>query len=116
MHVYMCMETCTHTRTHGYIQVHAPDTNFSRSQLIPLTLSTSAHKVCLMLGISLNALHIQLHGDIIRRLDPYEHPLVLQNEYLAGLGYSDISRIQHEGLMDDLCYLIKFYAGRENGL
>ncbi len=97
--------------THGYIRVHAPDTNFSRSQSLPCTLSTSAHKICLMLGISLNALHVQLNGDIIRRLDPYEHPLVLQNEYLAGLGYSDISRIQEEGLSEDLAFLIKFYAG-----
>ena len=97
--------------THGFIRVYAPETDFSKSQLIPCTLSTSAHKICLMLGISLNALHVQLNGDIIRRLDPYEHPLVLQNEYLAGLGYNDISRIQNDGVGEDLGYLIRFYAG-----
>ena len=91
--------------------MYAPDVGYSKSQMVPCTLSTSAHKICLMLGISLNALHVQLNGDIIRRLDPYEHPLVLQNEYLAGLGYNDIVRIQEEGTKEDLGYLIRFYAG-----
>ena len=97
--------------THGFLRVFAPDAEYSKSQLVPCTLSTSAHKVCLLLGISLNALHVQLNGDVIRRLDPYEHPLVLQNEYLAGLGYNDIIRIQEEGPNVDLGYLIRFYAG-----
>ncbi len=97
--------------THGFIRVYAPDVQYTKSQLVPCTLSTSAHKICLLLGISLNALHVQLNGDVIRRLDPYEHPLVLQNEYLAGLGYNDIIKIQEEGSQDDLGYLIRFYAG-----
>lgn len=96
---------------HGFIRVYAPDVQYSKSQLVPCTLSTSAHKICLTLGISLNALHVQLNGDVIRRLDPYEHPLVLQNEYLAGLGFHDIARIQEEGPSEDLGYLIRFYAG-----
>ena len=53
--------------THGFIRVYAPDIDFGKSQLMPCTLSTSAHKICVMLGISLNALHVQLNGDIIRR-------------------------------------------------
>ena len=100
--------------THGFIRVYAPDVQYSKCQLVPCTLSTSAHKICLLLGISLNALHVQLNGDVIRRLDPYEHPLVLQNEYLAGLGFSDIIRIQEEGPSVDLGYLIRFYAGRRS--
>ncbi len=97
--------------THGFIRVYAPDVQYSKYQLVPCTLSTSVHKVCLLLGISLNALHVQLNGDVIRRLDPYEHPLVLQNEYLAGLGFNDIIRIQEEGPKEELGYLIRFYAG-----
>lgn len=97
--------------THGFIRVFAPEADSQRSQLVPCTLSTSAHKICLMLGISLNALHVQMNGDIIRRLDPYEHPLVLQNEYLAGLGFNDISRIQQEGVNEELGFLIRYYAG-----
>ncbi len=97
--------------THGFIRVYAPDVQYSKYQLVPCTLSTSAHKICLILGISLNALHVQMNGDVIRRLDPYEHPLVLQNEYLAGLGFNDIMRIQEEGPKEDLGFLIRFYAG-----
>ena len=98
---------------HGFIRVYPPDlSNFNYSQLIPVTDSTSVHRVCIMLGVSLNALHVQLNGDIIRRMDPYEHPLVLQNEYLTGLGYSDIHRIQREGTKEELGYLVRFYAGQ----
>ena len=102
--------------THGFIRVFAPEADSSRSQLVPCTLSTSAHKICLMLGISLNALHVQMNGDIIRRLDPYEHPLVIQNEYLAGMGYSDIGRIQTNGVEEELSYYIRFYAGKKQSI
>lgn len=97
--------------TNGFIRIYAPNTNYSASQLIPCSLNTSAHKITLMLGVSLNALHIQFNGDVIRRLDPYEHPLVLQNEYLAGLGYTDIRRIQEAGLNEETGFLVRFYAG-----
>lgn len=46
-----------------------------------------------------------------RRLDPYEHPLVLQNEYLSKIGFHDVYRIQKEGLSVELGYLIRFYSG-----
>ena len=98
--------------THGFIRVCPPDENYGHSQLVPCSLSTTAHKICHILGISVNALHIQLNGDIIRRLDPYEHPLVLQNEYLSGLGYSDIQRMQEEGMHEEIRYIICFYAGK----
>ena len=97
--------------SHGFIRVFAPNTDYNTSHLIPCTLNTSAHTLCLHLGISPNALHIQLGGDIIRRLDPYEHPLVLQNDYLTGLGYCDKTRIQEQGCNADIGYLIRFYAG-----
>lgn len=48
----------------------------------------------------------------VRRLDPYEHPLVVQNDYLTRLGYTDIGRMQEQGLSEDLGYLVKFFAGK----
>ena len=36
---------------------------------------------------------------------------MLQNDYLTGLGYGDMSRIQEQGCNEDLGYLIRFYAG-----
>ena len=100
--------------SHGFIRVYPASlgaVHINSSQLVPCSLSTSAHRICLMLGISINALHVQMNGDVIRRLDPYEHPLALQNELLSGLGYTDLGRIQHEGATADLAYLIRFYAG-----
>ena len=63
-------------------------------------------------GVAPNSLHVQFGGDLIRRLDPYEHPLVLQNEYLSKIGYQDVYRIQMESLSVDLGYLIRFYSGK----
>ena len=96
----------------GFIRVFPPNVNsYATSYLIPCTLTTTAHQVCLMLGISLNSLHVQYNGDIIQRLDTYEHPLMLQNEYLVSIGYCDLDRIQEEGTSEDLGYLIRFYYG-----
>ena len=98
--------------SHGFIRVYAPDmTNFFNSRLVPVTLSTTVQQVTHSLGLSMNSLHIQLSGDIIRRMDTYEHPLVIQNDYLNGLGYDDITRIQEEGVKQELGYLIRFYSG-----
>lgn len=98
--------------TNGFIRVYVPDTNFNKSYLLPLSLNTPAHRVCLVLGIPPNSLHVQLNGDIIRRLDPYENPLVIQNEYLATIGYNDVTRIQEEGAKPELGFLIRFYTGK----
>ena len=97
---------------HGFIRVYPPDMScFVNSQLMPLTLSTTAHKVCLLLGLAVNALHVQLSGDKVRRLDPDERPLAIQHHYLATLGYTDVTRIQEEGAKEELAYLVKFYSG-----
>lgn len=98
--------------SNGFVRVYAPDiSNFTASQLVPCSLDTSVHKICIQLGININSLHVQLHGDVIRRLDPRELPLLLQNDYLVSLGYTDISRIQEEGHKEELAYLVKFYSG-----
>ena len=98
----------------GFVRVYWPEGNgldFEKSQLVPVTLSTTAQKVCILLGIPLNALHIQLNGDIIRRLDPYEHPLVIQNDYLNKMGFTDMGRVQEEGPTEEIGYFIRFYSG-----
>ena len=96
---------------HGFIRVYTPESDFRKSQRMPCELTTTAQKLCLMLGAPPNSLHVQLNGDIIRRLDPYDHPLVLQNEYLTSVGHTDLGRIQEEGNKEELGYMIRFYSG-----
>ncbi|KAK0051379.1 PH domain leucine-rich repeat-containing protein phosphatase 2 [Biomphalaria pfeifferi] len=101
--------------SHGFIRVFQSDTD-GTGRLFPCTLSTPAQKICLQLGIPGNALHVQLSGDVIRRMEAIDCPLAIQNEYLAGLGYSDIRYIQEAGPKEDLAYLVRFYAGKPASL
>ncbi|XP_061163217.1 PH domain leucine-rich repeat-containing protein phosphatase 2-like isoform X1 [Saccostrea echinata] len=94
----------------GFVRVFQPDSEVSK--VFPCTLSTTAHKLCLQCGRPPNSLHIQLNGDIIRRLEPIDSPLAIQNEYLQTVGYKDIRKIQQMGLCSDLPWLVKFYAGK----
>lgn len=96
--------------SHGFIRVSSSESD-DNSRLFPCTLSTTAQKICMQLGIPHNALHVQLNGDIIRRMEPFDCPLAVQNEYLASIGYGDIRRIQEEGAKEELRYLVKFYSG-----
>ncbi|XP_013390226.1 uncharacterized protein LOC106158698 [Lingula anatina] len=98
--------------SNGFIRVFIPDSDLSKSYLIPLTLNTPAGRVCQILGIPPNSLHVQLNGDIIQRLEPYENPLVIQNEYLATIGYTDVTRIQEEGHNPEIGFQIRFYTGK----
>lgn len=98
--------------SNGFIRVYRPDiSNFTTSQLVPCSQNTSVQKICNQLGLNSNTLHVQLHRDVIRRLEPSELPLLLQNDFLASLGYTNIVRIQEEGHKEELAYLIKFYSG-----
>ncbi|XP_070202182.1 PH domain leucine-rich repeat-containing protein phosphatase 2-like isoform X2 [Littorina saxatilis] len=97
--------------SHGFIRVSSSESD-DNSRLFPCTLSTTAQKICMQLGIPHNALHVQLNGDIIRRMEPFDCPLAVQNEYLASIGYGDIRRIQEEGAKEELRYLVKFYSGK----
>lgn len=97
--------------SNGFIRVFQSDTD-PNARLFPCTLSTPAQKICLQLGIPGNALHVQLSGDVIRRMEPFDCPLAIQNEYLAGIGYSDIRYIQEAGPKEDLSFLVRFYAGK----
>ncbi|BFZ13214.1 hypothetical protein BsWGS_16253 [Bradybaena similaris] len=96
---------------HGFIRVYTSEDE-TNARVFPCTISTPAQKICLQLAIPGNSLHVQMNGDVIRRMEPFDCPLAIQNEYLAGLGYSDIKYIQEEGLKESLAYLIRFYAGK----
>ncbi|CAH1779251.1 unnamed protein product [Owenia fusiformis] len=96
----------------GFVRIYAADSDFRKSQLVPCNISTTAHKISLRLGIPPNSLHVQFNGDIIKRVSPHQCPLVMQNEYLEGLGYTSLRRIQDEGASMELGYLIRFYTGK----
>jgi len=96
----------------GFIRVFAPGgAGTKASRLVPTTLTTTAHKICLQLGVPGTSLHVQLAGESLRRLEPHEQPLAIQNDYLATLGYSSVAAMQAEGISEDLVYLVKFYSG-----
>jgi len=96
----------------GFVRVFAPGgASVRASRSVPCTLATTAHKICLQLGIPGTSLHVQLAGDAVRRLEPHDRPLAIQNDYLMTLGYNNIAAMQAEGISDDLAYLVKFYSG-----
>jgi len=94
----------------GFVRVFAPG-SVRASRLVPCTLMTTAHKICLQLGIPGTSLHVQLAGDAVRRLEPHDRPLTIQNDYLTTLGYTSVAAMQAEGISEDLAYLVKFYSG-----
>ncbi|RVE74587.1 hypothetical protein OJAV_G00023030 [Oryzias javanicus] len=57
-------------------------------------------------------LYIQLHGDLVRRMDSSERPLQMVYDYLTSMGYADLTRVQHEAANSDLSCLIRFYSER----
>jgi len=96
----------------GFVRVFAPGgVGVRASRLVPCTLTTTAHKVCLQLGVPGTSLHVQMAGDAVRRLEPNDRPLAMQNDYLTTLGYTNVAAVQAEGISEDLVYLIKFYSG-----
>lgn len=97
----------------GLVRVFSSESSGKVSHLVPATLTTTAQRICYQCNMPQNSLHMQLNGDIIRRLEPYDCPLAIQNEYLATIGYNDIRKIQEEGANEDLAYLVKFYAGMQ---
>ena len=101
--------------SHGFVHVFKSDTDIS-PKLFPCTLTTTAQKLCIHCGMPPNSLHVQFNGDIIRRLDPFDCPLAIQNDYLQDIGYVDMKKIQEIGLQKDIAYLVKFYAGKYIGL
>jgi len=101
----------TADRGNGFVLVHRPDQTDSPTN-IPCRLITTAHDICLQLGVSNNAMHVVYGGLTSRRLGSLECPLALQNDYLAGLGHTTIADVQDEGTNRELKHLIAFYSGR----
>ena len=97
-------------RANGFIRVFPSDCH-GPSQLVPCSLSTTTHRLCLQLKISNAALHVQFCNGFVQRLEPQSYPLGIQNDFLANLGHSDIAGIQQEGCSEDLQHLVKFFSG-----
>uniref|UniRef100_A0A665VWL3 PH domain leucine-rich repeat-containing protein phosphatase 2 n=1 Tax=Echeneis naucrates TaxID=173247 RepID=A0A665VWL3_ECHNA len=78
-------------------------------QLVLCSTSTTVEELCAQRNGQ--GLYVQLHGDLIRRLDPSERPLQILYDYLAAMGYADPVRVQQEAANSDLSCLIRFYSG-----
>uniref|UniRef100_A0A5F9DJ73 PH domain leucine-rich repeat-containing protein phosphatase 2 n=1 Tax=Oryctolagus cuniculus TaxID=9986 RepID=A0A5F9DJ73_RABIT len=76
--------------------------------LVLCTVETPASEICA--GEGRESLYIQLHGDLVRRLEPTERPLQIVYDYLSRLGFDDPVRIQEEATNPDLGCMIRFYG------
>nr|XP_020462839.1 PH domain leucine-rich repeat-containing protein phosphatase 2 isoform X3 [Monopterus albus] len=79
-------------------------------QLVLCSTSTTVEELCAQRDGQ--GLYVQLHGDLVRRLDPSEHPLQMVYDYLTAMGYTDPVRVQQEAANSDLSCLIRFYSER----
>ncbi|KAJ8400489.1 hypothetical protein AAFF_G00396130 [Aldrovandia affinis] len=77
-------------------------------RLVLCSTSTTVEELCGQGDCK--GLYLQLHGDLIRRLDPTERPLQIVYDYLAAMGYKDPMRIQWEAANSDLSCMIRFYS------
>uniref|UniRef100_A0A2K5CJY5 PH domain leucine-rich repeat-containing protein phosphatase 2 n=1 Tax=Aotus nancymaae TaxID=37293 RepID=A0A2K5CJY5_AOTNA len=76
--------------------------------LVLCTVETPASEICA--GEGRESLYLQLHGDLVRRLEPTERPLQIVYDYLSRLGFDDPVRIQEEATNPDLGCMIRFYG------
>ncbi|KAM9764852.1 PH domain leucine-rich repeat-containing protein phosphatase 2 isoform 1-T1 [Menidia menidia] len=88
----------------------ASSTPHTDLQLVLCSTSTTVEELCAQRDGK--GLYIQLHGDLVRRLDPSERPLQMVYDYLTSMGYADPMRVQHEAANSDLSCLIRFYSER----
>ncbi|XP_037733345.1 PH domain leucine-rich repeat-containing protein phosphatase 2 isoform X2 [Chelonia mydas] len=94
----------------GCVYIYGADSATATSSdlhLVLCTVDTLASEICD--GEGRENLYLQLHGDLVRRLEPTERPLQIVYEYLAGLGFEDLVRIQEEAANSDLSCMIRFY-------
>ncbi|NWY90360.1 PHLP2 phosphatase, partial [Loxia curvirostra] len=77
-------------------------------RLVLCTVDTQASEICDREGRK--NLFLQLHGDLVRRLEPTEKPLQMVYDYLAQLGFDDPFRMQEEAANSDLSCMIRFYS------
>ncbi|KAF6215220.1 hypothetical protein GE061_009972 [Apolygus lucorum] len=84
----------------------------SAGTLVYLNLATEVCDVTRDLLLPLGqTIWVQYGGDEPRPLAPSEKPLVVQNDFLQRLGYSDSSRRARLGIDPDLRFLISFHTG-----
>ncbi|XP_056316774.1 PH domain leucine-rich repeat-containing protein phosphatase 2 [Danio aesculapii] len=77
-------------------------------KLVLCSTNTPAEELCAQRDVQ--GLYLQLHGDLIRRLDPSERPLQMVYDYLTAMGYEDPLRVQQEAANSDLSCMIRFYS------
>nr|XP_006006406.1 PREDICTED: PH domain leucine-rich repeat-containing protein phosphatase 2 [Latimeria chalumnae] len=96
----------------GCLYIYGADGSPSSSdmRLVLCTTDTTAAELCTQ-GDG-ESLYLQLHGDLLRRLDPMEKPLQIVYNYLSGLGFEDLRRMQEEAANADLGCMIRFYNGK----
>ncbi|KAJ8339963.1 hypothetical protein SKAU_G00345960 [Synaphobranchus kaupii] len=69
-------------------------------RLVLCSTGTTALELCPQGKGEGQGLYLQLHGDLLRRLDPSERPLQIVYDYLAAMGYEDPLRIHGPQLHD----------------
>ncbi|XP_060796787.1 PH domain leucine-rich repeat-containing protein phosphatase 2 [Neoarius graeffei] len=79
-------------------------------RLVLCSTSTTVEELCAQRHGQ--GLYLQLHGDLIRRLDSSECPLQMVYDYLTTMGYDDPMRVQQEAANSDLSCMIRFYTER----
>ncbi|XP_027034244.1 PH domain leucine-rich repeat-containing protein phosphatase 2 isoform X2 [Tachysurus fulvidraco] len=79
-------------------------------RLVLCSTSTTVEELCAQRHGQ--GIYQQLHGDLIRRLDPSERPLQMVYDYLTTMGYDDPVRVQQEAANSDLSCMIRFYSER----
>ncbi|XP_026176289.1 PH domain leucine-rich repeat-containing protein phosphatase 2 isoform X2 [Mastacembelus armatus] len=77
-------------------------------QLVLCSTSTTVEELCAQRDGK--GLYVQLHGDLVRRLEPSERPLQMVYDYLTAMGYAEPVRVQQEAANSDLSCLIRFYS------
>ncbi|XP_072452240.1 PH domain leucine-rich repeat-containing protein phosphatase 2 [Chiloscyllium punctatum] len=82
-------------------------------QLVLCSTETTTTELCTQ---DKDDLYLQLHGDLIRRMNPDERPLQILYDYLTGLGFQDPVRIQEEGAMADLTCMIRYFHGKPSSI
>ncbi|XP_019862356.1 PREDICTED: PH domain leucine-rich repeat-containing protein phosphatase 2-like, partial [Amphimedon queenslandica] len=93
----------------GAIRVYQPGSTYSE-----LTqCDTETHAEVIMSKCVTSNLYVYYAGHSSEPLGYDDCPLKIQNKFLKSLGYDDPERIQFEGTRDDLLYMFKFVAGRE---
>uniref|UniRef100_A0A8C8Z537 PH domain leucine-rich repeat-containing protein phosphatase 2 n=1 Tax=Prolemur simus TaxID=1328070 RepID=A0A8C8Z537_PROSS len=98
----------TTTATTTTTTTSSSSSSSSDVHLVLCTVETPASEICA--GEGRESLYLQLHGDLVRRLEPTERPLQIVYDYLSRLGFDDPVRIQEEATNPDLGCMIRFYG------